>query len=299
MTQQASIDFREDNCIQALYTARWPHGFRCPHCGHGQAYRISTRRLPLFQCRACRSQTSLTAGTIMEGSRTPLALWFCAIHLHSTKDGVNAVQLSEMLGVTYKTAWLICHKIRHAMSRADSSKLLDGLVRITSAVHCGWYTYSPCWHQQEQSLLIASSEDTNGQITRIKMEKQDKELLTHVSTLPCSKAFIDRNVAPAVIRHVRVTGLIGPGRNIKLLQIGREAERLLARRFRGIGPKYLQVYLNQFCYGWNRRKDQIFDILVSDCANTRTITYPELTHRAQSEKSRRSRRRASRSKLAG
>ncbi|WP_373232266.1 transposase, partial [Cohnella sp.] len=87
----------EDECIQALFEAKWPNGFRCPRCEHTLAYLISTRRLPLYECKSCHQQTSLTVGTIFEGSRTPLHLWFQALFLHTQTNSVNALQLSQII----------------------------------------------------------------------------------------------------------------------------------------------------------------------------------------------------------
>nr|WP_052476248.1 transposase [Cohnella kolymensis] len=120
----------EEICIRILYSSRWPTGFRCPRCDHAHAYTIRTRRLPLYECGSCRLQTSLIAGTIFEGSRTPLRLWFQAIFLHALPGGISAIRLASIIGTTYKTAWLICHKIRHAMTEADNHKKLTGLVHI-------------------------------------------------------------------------------------------------------------------------------------------------------------------------
>lgn len=126
--------FSEQDCMLALYKSKWPDGFRCPRCAHHEAYRIATRKLPLFECKNCRTQTSLIAGTIMEGTRTPLSSWFLAISLLAAPNGINAKQLARTISVTYKTAWLICHKIRHAMRCAEQKSLLTGVVRIASGI---------------------------------------------------------------------------------------------------------------------------------------------------------------------
>lgn len=106
----------EDSCIPALFALKWPHGYRCPNCKHPRAYVIRTRRLPLYEC-SCHHQTSLTVGTIMEGSRTSLRKWITAMWLVSRSDkGINAVKLSSMIEVTSKTAWAMLHKIRTAIA---------------------------------------------------------------------------------------------------------------------------------------------------------------------------------------
>ncbi|WP_028456617.1 IS1595 family transposase [Chitinilyticum litopenaei] len=124
----------ESQCQTALEQARWPQGFRCPHCQHPACYRIQGRTHPLFQCRACRKQTSLTAGTLFEKSPLPLRLWFLALYLiGEAKTGLSALALKRQLGVNYRTAWLVQHKIMQAMLERDASYQLDGVVQVDDA----------------------------------------------------------------------------------------------------------------------------------------------------------------------
>ncbi|MDF2646057.1 MAG: hypothetical protein K0Q73_1862 [Paenibacillus sp.] len=161
----------EEACIDYFFWTKWPSGFSCPHCGHSRAYITSTRRLPLYECLQCHHQTSLTAGTIMAGSRTSLHKWLTAIFLISgTEQGTNAVALSKIISVTYKTAWLILHKIRHAISTADQGTLLSGIVQVNSAVY--GKPYNPYFrnHPQEHYLLAGSSLNIQGEPSYIKLK---------------------------------------------------------------------------------------------------------------------------------
>jgi len=109
----------EDKAREALEAMRWPNGPVCPHCGsldgiakaQGKAVRSG-----LYYCAACNDQFTVTVGTIMERSHVPLTKWWLAMHLMgSSKKGMSAHQMHRMLGVTYKTAWFMCHRIREAM----------------------------------------------------------------------------------------------------------------------------------------------------------------------------------------
>jgi hypothetical protein len=271
-----SLFQREEDCTRVLFAAKWPDGFRCPRCQHPHAYCITTRRLSLFECRACRGQTSLIAGTIMQGSRTSLRSWFQAIFLHARPEGINALQLSRVIGVTYKTAWLICHKIRHAMQHKDSQELLTDLVHITDAKLFTRTMSSSAWHSQEQSVLVGSSENEQGRIFRIKIKKQNKQPLRNRYESPPVEPFIRNHVSVQAAKRAIVSRHYFGNRNHTLLAIARDAQWELARKFRGIGPKHLQVYLDQFCYVRNRRKQLMLADLLSQCAQTRTITYPVL-----------------------
>jgi transposase-like protein len=115
-------------CVEFLQRLRWPEGFQCPSCGGGKAW--LTARGNLF-CASCRRQTSVTAGTIFEGTRKPLRLWFQAMwYVTSQKFGGNALGLKNVLGLgSYQTAWSWLHKMRRAMVRPGRERL-SGYVEI-------------------------------------------------------------------------------------------------------------------------------------------------------------------------
>jgi hypothetical protein len=280
----------EEDCVRILFEIKWPNGFRCQRCDHNRCYTITTRRLPLFECRSCHAQTSLIVGTIMEGSRTPISLWFQAIFLHSRPRSINAVNLAELLNVTYKTAWLICHKIRHAMSQANCSLLLSGIVRISDAVYCRRLHGSFSWHKQEQPLLIGTTSNENGDIGPLIIEHQSKAPLHDKYDSPNVKPFIQRHVNPESIDQVVVTRRYGKDMNKSLVWLGLDVTYWIGRLFRGIGPKHLQKYLDQFTYRRNRSGQSIFDQLLSQCGTTRTITNPELTGSRAKTRSMRNKR---------
>jgi hypothetical protein len=102
-------------CAEYLAAARWPDGFVCPGCGGGKAWRLQTKAWT-YECASCRRQTSVTAGTIMHHSKLPLTAWFWAAYLTAThSNGISALQLQRQLAFgSYKTAWLICAKLRFA-----------------------------------------------------------------------------------------------------------------------------------------------------------------------------------------
>ena len=126
----------EDQCHEALVKMRWPDGFVCPKCkGRAHAY-CKPRRL--FQCRACRTQTSVRSGTIFHKSRTPLSKWFLAMHLiTSAKNDIAALELARQLDVKWDTAWLIKQKLLEAMLQRNSIYKLEGDIQIDDAYQGG------------------------------------------------------------------------------------------------------------------------------------------------------------------
>ena len=114
----------DDKARRALEAIRWPDGPICPHCGNADQDKIAlgqgiAHRAGLYYCAACNGQFTVTVGTVMERSKIPLSKWLFAMHLMgASKKGMSALQLQRMLGVSYKTAWFMCHRIREAMNPA-------------------------------------------------------------------------------------------------------------------------------------------------------------------------------------
>jgi transposase-like protein len=124
----------EDAARKLLEQMRWPKGPVCLKCGGADPYRLipkagSKTRQGVWKCRACRKQFTVTVGTIFEDSHIPLSKWLLAIHLLcASKKGMSAHQLHRMLGVTYKSAWFMAHRLRHAMSQPPLVGKLKGIV---------------------------------------------------------------------------------------------------------------------------------------------------------------------------
>jgi len=124
----------EDLCEAALEKTRWPDGFRCPRCGGNEHGLVYGRRFKRYQCRICRHQATLTAGTIMQATKLPLTTWFQAFYLiGQAKTGISSLELSRHLDVNYDTAWLLHNKILKAMSDRDDAYVLRGKIQMDDA----------------------------------------------------------------------------------------------------------------------------------------------------------------------
>jgi transposase-like protein len=116
-----------------LESIRWPNGPVCPHCGDSERkhYLLKSKTRKLWKCAACRKQFTVTVGTIFERSHIPLHKWLLAFYLLcSSKKGMSAHQLHRMLGVTYKSAWFMAHRIRYAMEQPPFQTRLTGTVEV-------------------------------------------------------------------------------------------------------------------------------------------------------------------------
>jgi transposase-like protein len=123
---------------ELLERMRWPNGAACPHCGGCDPYRLTpkgtstkarTTRKGLYKCKACRKQFTVTVGTVFEDSHIPINKWLQALYLLcSSKKGISAHQLHRMLGVTYKSAWFMAHRLRYAMTQTPLVEKLQGII---------------------------------------------------------------------------------------------------------------------------------------------------------------------------
>ena len=122
----------EADCLDYLAWSRWPEGFRCPACGGRRGWVLARRHL--WECVGCGRQTSVTAGTVMDHTHTPLVLWFWSAYLVATHTpGISAKQLQRQLGIgRYEIAWFILQKLRRAMIAPDRG-LLIGEVEVDEA----------------------------------------------------------------------------------------------------------------------------------------------------------------------
>lgn len=113
----------EDKAREHLEAQRWPNGPFCPHCGEAErVHRLEgkSHRPGLIQCNSCLQTFTVTVGSVMERSHIPLRKWVLAFYLlNSSKKGMSAHQLHRMLGITYKSAWFLAHRVREAMRDAN------------------------------------------------------------------------------------------------------------------------------------------------------------------------------------
>lgn len=124
----------EGQCSRSVEKMRWPQGFICPACGSPLYGIVWHKKVKTFQCKCCQKQTTLTGGTIFHSTKLPLTIWFQAIYfLTQTKNNVSALELTRLLGVCYRTAWRVKHKLMQVMCEREQATILSGLVEIDDA----------------------------------------------------------------------------------------------------------------------------------------------------------------------
>ncbi|MFB6367929.1 IS1595 family transposase [Paenibacillus elgii] len=281
----------DDACREHLFQIRWANGFSCPKCEHAAFYFLETRKL--YQCTRCKHQASVTAGTIMHKSHTPLLTWFWAIFLVAhDKRGVSAVFLSRELEISYPTAWLLLHKIRKAMGDRDAHYQLAGLVELDDAFFGAPTEGGKRGRGTDQTpVLVGVSLNKQGAPQFVKMQvipdvkgktlvEFAKQHIEPGSTIS-SDAYRSYYALAKEYNHqpIRFNVKDNPDHLKWLHTMISNAKTFIAGTFHGLDSKHLQSYLNEFCFRTNRRQfeGQMFNRLLAACISTNTVTYGDLT----------------------
>jgi len=154
----------EEQCQSALEKARWPNGFVCPIC-HSESYcKVKHGRVKIFQCNCCHKQVTLTGGTIFHSTKLPLTIWFQALFfLTQTKTSLSTLELMRRIGVCYRTAWRLKHKLMQVMHERESTTKLADRVEIDDAYLGGERTGGKVGRGSENKIPFISAIETNSQ----------------------------------------------------------------------------------------------------------------------------------------
>lgn len=280
----------EKACRDHLFRIRWSQGFVCPKCGHTEYYLIRERNI--FQCKQCRHQTSITAGTVMDNTHLDLSIWFWAIYLIAKdKRGCSAAQISRELELPYKTAWFLVHRIRKSMSNRDDEYTLNHIVEIDD-------TYFGSKHKgskrgrgtTKHKVLVALSKNDKGYPRFLKMQ-----VVPNLKGKTIGK-FVDKNIElGSIVQSDAYRSYRKPLANNYLHDykvfdsadgmlhwlhtiIG-NAKSFVSGTFHGLGGKHLQAYLDEYCYRFNRRAvhGELFDRLLFATTLATPLHFADLT----------------------
>jgi transposase-like protein len=149
----------EAQCEAALERARWPSGFRCPECAGAAHSTFLADGRRYWQCKHCRAQTTVRSGTLFHASKLPLTVWFQALYLVTqNKSNISALSLKRHLGVCYRTAWRVKHKLLEAMAERESHRLLTGVVLADDAYLGGVRAGKPGRGSENKVAFMAAVE---------------------------------------------------------------------------------------------------------------------------------------------
>lgn len=168
----------EEAARKFLEEKRWANGAVCPHCGSLEIYTLKPKpqsknpvRKGVYKCKACRNQFTVTVGTIFEDSHIPLNKWLLAINLLcSSKKGMSAHQLHRMLGITYKSAWFMAHRIRYAMTQPPLVDKLQGIVEADET-YIGGKAHGKRGRGAANKTPVFALVERNGRVCSFKTDK--------------------------------------------------------------------------------------------------------------------------------
>ena len=267
---------QEQQCESVLEFARWPDGFICPKCGsnHYGTYRRG-KRVKVFQCKACRSQTTLTEKTIFHSSKLPLTTWFQAMYFQTqNKNNISMLEFSRLIGVSYRSAWRVKHKLMEVMFEREQNTILSGRIEIDDAYLGGELPGSKAGRGFENKIPFIAAVQTNNQghplyavfSTVTSFSKAEVELWAKRSLKPSSRVVSDglwcfQAVEAAGCFHQRE--IVGKDRNSTSMDCFHWVNTILGNLKNAITgtyhafdfEKYAHRYLGEFQYRFNRRFD--------------------------------------------
>jgi len=285
----------EEACAAYLHRLRWRDGFRCPACSCGKAW--FTKR-GLLQCSACGRATSVTAGTVFEGTRKPLRTWFLAMwFVTNEKLGGSALGLQRLLGLgSYQTAWSWLHKLRRAMVRPDRDRL-SGLVEVDETYVGGIEKGMPGRKTEHKEIVVIAVEvhEPKG-YGRVRLRRvpdvSGKSLVGFVQAVvrPGSvvrtdgwKGYDGLSKAGYERQPINIAASGSPA-HVVMPAVHRVAS-LLKRWLLGthqgaVKGRHLDYYLDEYTFRFNRRKANarglLFFRLIEQAVQTEPVTYGRL-----------------------
>lgn len=284
---------REEACREYLFDLRWPEGFVCPRCFGRQAWAME-RGLRL--CQQCRSQISVTMGTVFQDSHLPLSVWFRAMwYVTTQKNGVSALGLQRVLGLgSYKSAWMLLHKLRRAMVRPGRERL-SGLVEVDEAYWGGEEEGLRGRRLEEKVLLLVAAEADGEGIGRIRLATAPEASKKNLH------GFIRQAVeAGSTVRtdgYIHYLGLDGYVHDRQMQTRQPPGEHLLPRVHRvisllkrwllgthqgAISREQIDHYWDEFTFRFNRRKSasrgKLFYRLMQQAAQVEPAPYERLVN---------------------
>jgi len=253
----------EEACQRYLSQIRWPEGFVCPACGHRRAWAVRSR---WQECASCGRQTSLTAGTMFQDTRSPLRTWFQAIwYVTGQKHGASALGLQRVLGLgSYHTAWAWLHRLRQAMVRPGRERL-TGTVQVDESYWGGERPGKRGRGATGKSLILAAVEHTGRRLGRIRLvriaDAQAQTLAGALATLVEPGSSIETDGLPSY-RGLGAAGyhhqvIRADSRDDLLPQVHLVVSLLkrwlLGTHQGGVQASHLDYYLDEFTFRLNRR----------------------------------------------
>jgi IS1 family transposase/transposase-like protein len=280
----------EDACKAYLVARRWPEGVCCPRCGNPGVYDLATRKWH-WQCHKCAPEGyrfSVLVGTIFENTNKPLREWFRVIHLMlASKKGMSALQIMRYMGFgSYKTAWMMCHKVRTAL--IEDVKQLGGIVEVDETF-VGGLAKNRHWDKRGggggtggigsgKTPIVEAVKRKGNVIARVvENVRADtltafvREAVSHKVSLLCTDQWadyhsLDREYPHAVIDHSKDQYVVGAVHTQTIEGFWSIIKRGIVGTFHKMSRKYMPLYVAEFQFRYNNRDNaDIFGTAIGGC----------------------------------
>jgi transposase-like protein len=284
---------REKFCRRDLWEKRLEIGFECPICHCEEGYMVGMEYR--WECKSCKHHVSVTSGTVFDNSKLELRKWYLAAFLIvSSKAGISAKELQSQIGVTYKTAWYVNRRLREAMQTANDKYKLEGTVAMDEAYFTGRENIGNAPKKRgrgtnKSKVIVAVSLTDDGKPKYVRMKVVENFKATTIEDFAekyiekgskivtdgfksyksqplKNDYFVDYDVVPASSPQSKLKWLHTLISNAKAFVLG---------TFHGLRAQDLQLYLDEFCYRFNRRyiPSLTFDKLINSAIITPSVGY--------------------------
>ena len=256
----------EAECREVLAELRWPDGVKCARC-EGEKHAYDSERY-VWDCYSCGYQFSVMSGTIFHDTKLPLRKWFMAtLLIVEAKKGMSANQMKRTIGVSYKTAWYLCHRIRAAMAEASPS-LLKGIVEVDETYVGGKQRGVGSGHRDNKTMVLGAIE--RGGPVRLKVGKRatkrelhgfirsttdDATEAIYTDDLPAYRGIGDANTVHEAVNHYLMEYVRGDVHTNTMESVWSLLKRSIIGSFHQVSKKHLDAYLDELEWRYNNREN--------------------------------------------
>ncbi len=279
----------EEACIEYLEGLRWPNGLACLRCGSTSVSRIKTRGQ--YDCNSCRYRYSVRVGTIFHDSKLPLWKWFITAYMMiESRKGVSANQIKRTLGVSYKTAWYLCHRIRHAMMEVRPEPL-EGTVEV-GETYVGGKVEGKGRGYRGNKTTVAGAVERDGDI-RLKVIPDSTRETLHAfireyvdpeadriitDEWPAYKGIAADDTTHETVNHRQEEWVRGDVHTNTVEGVWSLFKRSVIGTYHNLSGKHLDAYLDELEWRFNNRDNPyLFRETVRKLIQSESLQYRELT----------------------
>ena len=278
----------DSECRAVLENLRWPQGIRCPRCESEKVYRANPRKQ--FDCAGCGYQFSVLSGSIFHDTHLPLPKWFIAVYLMTeSKKGISANQMKRTLGVSYKTAWYLCHRIRAAVKDAGPLPL-KGIIEVDETYVGGKAKGKGRGYVGNKTMVLGAIQ--RGGPVRLVVEKRNDRKTLHAfiksvtddsveaiytDDWPAYDGIADENTRHETINHRQEEWVRGDVHTNGAEGVWSLLKRSIVGSYHHLSADHLPAYLDEMTFRFNNRDNPyLFRDTLMKLVNAETLEYRQL-----------------------